>query len=317
MAQRRPVVLINGALRELPVGDVLPARILGPGLKTPFFESGVWTAPQDGIIVVRAMSAGGSGALTNSTGTAGTGGYSGAWGMKLLRVVKNDVVTVTIGAGGAAVFATGNGNAGGNTTITVQGVTYTLPGGPAGIYAASGVPAVPDGPALPTGWDMGAGSVKPGAIASGRTGGAGMDILRLGNNATTSGSSAHSGGGGTGGPSPGTRGGGAMPNGADATGLLATNAGANVDASDGGWLISFYGGSGGGTSNGGNGGGGAGSTSGAGSAGGNGGGGGAGNGVGGAGGLGGGGGGCTSAGVVARGGNGYACIEFIADLGVS
>lgn len=108
-----------------------------------------------------------------------------------------------------------------------------------------------------------------------------------------------------------------MPNGADATGLLATNAGANVDASDGGWLISFYGGSGGGTSNGGNGGGGAGSTSGTGGSGGNGGGGGGGGAAGGPGGLGGGGGACTSPSVSARGGNGYACIEFITDLGVS
>ena len=296
----------------------------GPTVTTPFFQSGTWVAPQNGVLEMRAMSGAGAGAKQASA----TGGYSGAWGAKTVRVQKDDVVTVAIGAGGVGVAALGNGAAGSATTITHNGITRTVPGGPGGIGQASGVPVVPNGPALPAGdWDIGAASVKPGEV-DGITGGAGVDILAQGNNATTSEAAYGSSGAGTGGPGNGPRGGGAFSSpvalrGADANGQLPSGAGTYLDASDGEWVISFYGGGGSITASllGGNGGGGA---SGGGTAnggkGGNGGGGGAtwSNFTSGGGGIGGGG-GANAVGVeylAGSGGPGYACLRFTADKGV-
>lgn len=284
---------------------------LAPTLATNFFTSRTFTAPQDGVVIVRAMGAGGGGAC--SSGANATGGYSGSWGAKAIRVSKNDTIVVSVGAGGAGRSGSdGDGVAGGDTTVTVHGVTYTAYGGPAGIFNSGSAP--PDGPAPSSNWDFGASSVKPGWSASARTGGAGVDILAQGGNATTSASVTVSGGGGTGGPSVGSLGGGAMGT-AAATGQAAANPGVFVDASGGDWGISFYGGSGGSTTPGpgGNGGGGGGSATGA--AGGNGGGGGAATvGLAGAGGRGGGGGASPS--TSGAGGNGYAHLKFYADMGI-
>lgn len=285
----------------------------GPSLKlsVPFFQSGTWTAPQDGVLEMRAMGAGGGGA----TGGSPTGGYSGAWGVRTIRVTQGEVVSFSVGAGGADKAGAGAGLSGGSTTITVAGVTRTAPGGPGGVYAASGTTVVPDGPALPAGdWEFGASSVKPGtAIGAAPTGGAGVDIFAKGGNYTTSASVSESGGGGTGGPSVGATGGGALPSGEAADGRLtpSTADGFYVVVGPDDWIISFYGGSGGNgaSKRGGNGGGGGGGAGGGG--GGNGGGGGA---QGGRGGIGGGGGASLASGKA--GGNGYACLHFYPDTGV-
>ena len=280
-------------------------------LSVPFFQSGTWPAPQDGVLEMRAMGAGGGGCWVTSG--SGTGGYSGAWGAKLVRVKKSDVVTVTIGAGGtSSPAANTNGLDGGACTIAVGGVTYTAPGGLGGRYAASGSPVLPAAPVLPTDWDIGANSVKPGAAVGCRTGGAGVNILAQAGDATTSASVDMSGGGGTGAASSSVNGGGASPFGRSASGALPTNPGVIERADNGEWVISFFGGSGGGSggSGGGNGGGGSGGGGGGGNGGGGGGGGiyGGGNGgIGGGGGSGSGGGG---------GGNGYACLHFYPDTGV-
>lgn len=283
-----------------------------PKLSTPFFSSGTYVAPQDGIVEIRAMGAGGGGAAANSSVT---GGYSGAWGAKLLRVAKGQSITVAVGAGGASRTGNVAGNPGGNTTITVAGVAYVAPGGLGGVYAASGTPTVPNGTTLPSTWDIGAGSVKPGT-SNIRTGGAGVDILAQGNNATTSfadTSGSGSGGGGTGSASTGASGGGALPGGFSALGTAPASPAEVFDASSGEWLLSFYGGSGGSTWKGGNGGGGAGGVSNG--HGGNGGGGGSAgsSGIAGNGGIGGGGGAGTTSGA---GGNGFAVIHFYTDSGV-
>lgn len=262
------------------IKDLLGSPLLAPTLQTNFFSSRTWTAPQDGYIVVRAMGAGGGGAR----GTNATGGYSGSWGAKALRVAKGDTVVVNIGAGGAGKTASsdGGGAAGGNTTITVKGVTYTAYGGPGGLFNAASAP--PNGSSPSANWDFGAASVKPGwAPGSVCTGGAGVDILAQGGNATTSGSTADSGGGGTGSPSVGAIGGGAIGT-KSANGQNASGAGIYLDASNGEWGISFYGGGGG-----------------------NGGGGGA---YSGGNGGGGGGGGYTGG----NGGQGYAHLKFYADM---
>ena len=267
--------------------------ILAPTLATNFTASRTWTAPQDGIVVVRAMGAGGGGARSS---LSATGGYSGSWGAKAVRVKKNDAVVVTIGAGGVGRTGTdGDGTAGGDTTVVIGGVTYIAYGGPGG--KAGAVSAIANGPSPSSNWDFGAASVKPGwAAGATRTGGAGVDILAQGNNATTSDSINLSGGGGTGGPSENTTGGGAIGT-ASANGQPAQNPAVFLDAAGGDWGISFYGGSGGVPS----------------SSGGNGGGGGAGSG-GAAGGRGAGGGAGTTFG--GGGGSGFVHLKFYADMGI-
>ena len=283
---------------------------LGPTLSTNFFESRTWIAPQDGIVIVRGMGAGGGG---GASGTSATGGYSGSWGCKIVRVKKGATVSVTIGARGTGRGSSdGNGAAGGNTIITIGGVQYIAYGGPGGVSGAT--KTLPNGPSQSANWDFGAASVKPGwsATPTTRTGGAGVDILAQGNNATTSDSTFFSGGGGTGSKSVGTDGGGAMPGGKSAMDDAPAAPGVRYDASQGEWGISFYGGGGGGGSsgggsggNGGNGGGGGGSGNG-GYSGGN----------GGNGGYGGGGGSGYSGGNGGNGGQGFAHLKFFADMGV-
>lgn len=293
-------------------GDFFGTASAAPQIQTSnFFTSRTWTAPQNGILIMRAMGAGGGGAR----GTTATGGYSGSWGVKVVRVAKGDTAVVTIGAGGTGKTTTdGDGAAGGDTTIVVGGVTYTAYGGPGGKFNLGAAPG--NGPAPSANWDAGAASVKPGWASAAATGGAGVDILAQGGNATTSASVNVSGGGGTGGPSVGSVGGGAIGT-KDAMGNAITTPIVYVDASSGEWGISFYGGAGGtgtgATATGGNGGGGAGATTGNGGHGGGGGGAGMGS-SGGSGGIGGGGGACpTTAG---NGGNGFAHFKFFADLAV-
>ena len=290
---------------------------LGPTLATNFFESRTWTAPQDGIVIVRAMGAGGGGARS---ATSATGGYSGSWGCKIVRVKKGDTISVAIGAGGVGRTGTdGNGTAGGDTIITIGGVQYIAYGGLGGVAGATG--PLPNGPAPSANWDFGAAPVKPGwGTPNIRTGGAGVDILAQGNNATTSDSTEGSGGGGTGSKSVGVVGGGAMPGGKSALGSGPASPAIIFDASQGEWGISFYGGSGpsnnGAGANGGGGGGGNGGNG----TGGNGGNGGGGGGAtstnnGGAGGIGGGG-GSANGGNGGNGGQGFAHLKFYADMGV-
>ena len=78
-------------------------NVLSPTLQTNFFSSRNWVAPQDGVVVIRAMGAGGGGAC----GSNATGGYSGSWGAKSLRVSKGNTVVVSIGAGGTGAIVTG------------------------------------------------------------------------------------------------------------------------------------------------------------------------------------------------------------------
>ena len=168
---------------------------LPPTQTTNFFTSRTWVAPQNGILIMRAMGGGGGGAR----GSNATGGYSASWGVKVVRVAKGATAVVTIGAGGAGRVSTdGDGGDGGHTTIVVNGVTYQATGGLRGMLSATAIPdVVAAGLVLPANWDFGANGVKPGWVAStGNTGGAGVDILAQGNNATTSASSASSGGGG-------------------------------------------------------------------------------------------------------------------------
>ena len=75
-------VPVNGFLGEAAymsaqqLSAALNGGMLGPKLSVPFFQSGTWTAPQDGVLEIRGMGAGGGGCWVTSG--SGTGGYSGA-----------------------------------------------------------------------------------------------------------------------------------------------------------------------------------------------------------------------------------------------
>ena len=210
-------------------------------MQMPFFDSRAWTVPQDGIIIVRALGAGGGGSSGPASQPNQTGGYSGSWGCKALSVSKGTVITVEIGAGGVWVNNASAG--GGNTVITIGTEQYIAAGGPNGKSGATG--PLPNGPSPSGNWDYGAASVRPGWVGNTPTGGAGVDIFAQGNNATASIGPA---GGGTM-YSTGildSFGGGALPSGKSLSGMDDGIPGyLSLDGM--GWGISFYGGRGGGS----------------------------------------------------------------------
>lgn len=75
---------------------------------------------------------GSSGAGVASSHSAGTGGWAGAYGRKFIVGLPSAAVTYAIGAGGTTGTATSAGQDGGSTTITINGVTYTIVGGKGG-----------------------------------------------------------------------------------------------------------------------------------------------------------------------------------------
>ena len=91
MAERRPLVLIDGTPQELPEGDSLPSSsssekplkltplgqtIFGEGEFKVFTASGTFTAPKTGSYRARVVGAGGVGA--GGSGGIGGGGGSGS-----------------------------------------------------------------------------------------------------------------------------------------------------------------------------------------------------------------------------------------------
>lgn len=281
----------------------------GASISKMFLASGTFTAPFDGVAVIRVMGAGGGGASSYSGGSVkATGGYSGSWALKVLRMAAGETLTFSIGAGGAGKSggSAGAGTAGGATSVTYASTAHSTPGGPGGESAAT--PTNANGPASSDSWfDVKVASVKPGVPpgVNQATGGAGVDILGQGGNATTSDSSAYSGGGGTGSASVGTTGGGALAGGLSINGKAPADPPDFVPALQDEWGLPFFGGSGGASNKAGANGGGGGS----GSAGGIGGGGGGGYG-GGGGGIGGGGGATSAASAAGKGGDGYAFVKF-------
>ena len=59
---------------------------LGPTLSTNFFESRTWTAPQDGIVIVRGMGAGGGGVGAAATATGGPAGLGVATAIQAVNL---------------------------------------------------------------------------------------------------------------------------------------------------------------------------------------------------------------------------------------
>ena len=287
-------------------------------------QSTTIVAPFAGRVIVHAMGAAGGGAK----GAYPTGGNGGTVAIKELRVLKDDSITLTIPAGGAAQpTAATNGNPGGTLTVSAPGWTGSIPGGGGGVQGASG--NQPAANTAPTDWDAywlgGRGGANSGSNSA--TGGGGA-ALRNGYNAydaaPAAGAGTYLGGAGIGGSSSSTNGGGGGGSFGNAVG---TSGGPNfyglaaVSGVDGTstvgmgsditrLLLDLSGGGGGGDGkNGAPGGGGGGGSSSSGGSGGFGGGGGGGF-PGGSGGVGGGG-GSSSSGAGGVGGAGFVTLEFL------
>lgn len=120
-----------------------------------FTSSGTWTVPTGVTSITLIIGAGGQGgrrgyngssggAGTGAThrdgivsngaggagGTAGTGGSGGKVYRETITVTPGEILTITIGAGGAgAAVADADGTLGGDSTVTVNGETYTSANG--------------------------------------------------------------------------------------------------------------------------------------------------------------------------------------------
>ena len=136
------------------------------------------------FVALGAGGGGGTGEKADTTikyGLGGTGGYSGGWGLKNMRLKKGDVLNITIGAGG------GSNTAGGNTVVTCGAENYIAYGGPGGVLKPEPYVALPDGPMPSDNFDIRVRSVKPyDKTPREPSGGAGVDIFAMGNNASAS-----------------------------------------------------------------------------------------------------------------------------------
>ena len=99
-------------------------------MEIPLTRSQTFVPPRNGTVNIICIGAGGSGAYCwQATGTIATGGGAGGLCIKEgLEVTTSSSFTVTIGAGGASVYAgtANDGNAGGNTTVSGTGLSSTL-----------------------------------------------------------------------------------------------------------------------------------------------------------------------------------------------
>lgn len=97
-----------------------------------FTSNGTWTKPSSGsVLFVYAWGGGGSGGKDNSgteRNAGGGGGGARVWKVFNLSDLAS-TVAVTVGAGGAALSANGNGNAGGSTTFGSHLTAYGGGGG--------------------------------------------------------------------------------------------------------------------------------------------------------------------------------------------
>lgn len=170
--------------------------------------SGTYTAPVTGLYKITVKGGGGGGAggrCSNSSGTAGAGGGEGGTAITFERMEIGDTAAVVIGAGGAGGAAStaarvGAGVGGGDSTVTINGTTYTGGGGGrgdglGGVGGSGTIPGIPGGTV-----NTSFGTVVPayGASGGGTGGGRGSDY------ATTASAGVHGGGGGGGGASSAT-----------------------------------------------------------------------------------------------------------------
>lgn len=127
------------------------AGVSGVAYSINFFTSSTWTAPFDCTVLLRIHGSGGSGAAN----AVALGGNSGPWGIKRLTLSAGDVLTITIGAGGAGVTVAANGNPGSTTTVLLNGASIlAADGGEGGLGAGSGAVSPAAAAAVVTGADV-------------------------------------------------------------------------------------------------------------------------------------------------------------------
>lgn len=162
---------------------------MSAGWKMQVFASKSITFTKAGWVRLAVQSAGGSGAATTGAGgICATGGNSGPWGVKLIRVSANDVLAIALGAGGTRPATVGsNGLQGGTTTVMLNGATIiTAQGGEGGVYLGNvGTANAPVPVAAITGCDFWVSGIRAGSatVASGAqcySGGAASDVLQSG-----------------------------------------------------------------------------------------------------------------------------------------
>lgn len=159
--------------------------------------SGTYTAPVTGWYKITAKGGGGGGAGGIRTSVpesfGGGGGGEGGTAIAYVQMTAGETATVVIGGGGTGGGQATSGTVGGNTTVTIDGNTYTAGGGGAGTFRAGGTGGTGDviGSAG-GGGDVNTGS---GATAGGTGGGAGGGYCQRDGNGTNG----TAGGGGAGG----------------------------------------------------------------------------------------------------------------------
>jgi len=106
-------------------------------LNTIVYSTGSSLTIPAGVTSVKAwaIGAGGGGAgSTNSDGTVGGGGGAGGTAYFTAAVSQGNIITYTLGTGGAGGIDANNGSSGGNTTATISGTTITGNGGAGGEF---------------------------------------------------------------------------------------------------------------------------------------------------------------------------------------
>jgi hypothetical protein len=126
--------------------------------------SGNWTIPAVGnVFLVRCWGGGGSGARGNGGGSRPGGGGGGGYSEHIYSLAdlgsRGSNISYTVGAGGAAVSTTIDGNPGGNTTFGTGSIQFLAYGGGGGAIAAS------------AGGGGGGGPLSAGGTGSGTAGG--------------------------------------------------------------------------------------------------------------------------------------------------
>lgn len=176
-------------------------------------DSKTVVATMDGVYLITAIGAGGSGAKNASAnGMAATGGGAGGFCQKKIRLKIGDPIMCTVGAGGEGVAGGVNGNSGGATVVKAGGFLLTAKGG-AGGTQSTGAVTVPGaaggmaygGDANVQGGGSGSATTVAVALCNAQTGGGAVGIYGIGypsGNASSSGAYyAITGGAGVGGSS--------------------------------------------------------------------------------------------------------------------
>lgn len=124
-------ILENSASGTVVWTDVASAG--GGFITTKYMTAGshTWTAPSDCTVVIQAVGGGGEGGSMNKDDTSGligiaSGGSGGGYTRKKVTLTSGDVLTITVGAGGASTYY--SSDAGTNTVASNTGGTTTVTG---------------------------------------------------------------------------------------------------------------------------------------------------------------------------------------------